>query len=87
MSANKFTHSRHALQEYDNGQPARDAAWNKVHTASAAKVDAVFEQFLKREAAELEVLQEAFYQDTKHINCRDHCKLVGVGDIRRVLML
>lgn len=74
-----FENTMKALAEWDAGEPARQMAWNKVETGEdVAACQAA-------DAAALALVQNAFYQDTHHINAMDHCRLVGIEDIRKMV--
>lgn len=74
-----FDNTIKALAEWDAGEQARKAAWNGIETAlDLATCQA-------NEAVALARVQNAFYQDTYHINQMDHCRLVSIADIRKMI--
>ena len=73
-----FSNSRAALQIFDAGAAARAAAWESVNTKEE------IEQAIQADAAALEQLQTAFFEDTKAFNSRQSCACVDEAFIRRM---
>jgi hypothetical protein len=74
-----FEHTIKALAEWEAGEPARKAAWDDIETTldlATCQAD---------DAVALGLVQNAFYKDTYHINGMDHCRLVGIEDIRKMI--
>ena len=74
-----FTHTRAALQEWNNTDPERQKAWRTIKTESE------LDQCQANDAAALALVQNAFYQDTYHINSMHHCRLLNIIDICSML--
>lgn len=78
MNPNKFENTAKALAVFDAGKPARDEAWSQINNdTDVANVEA-------DELAALRLVQEAFYEDTKHINSLDHCYRADLQFMRRM---
>ena len=76
---NDFANTRKALEVYDAGTPARDAIWNSVES------DADVFAARKADQDALELVQEAFWQDTKAYNSRENCSHLHISDARRMI--
>lgn len=73
-----FSNSIAALAVYDAGAAERDRVWDEVERnedADAAEAN---------DKAAAELVQRAFYEDTKGINSLEDCLRVAVKDIRRM---
>lgn len=74
-----FDNSRAALAKYDEGQAERAGAWRRVETN---------EDIIKCEAmddAAKHLVQDAYYEDTKHLNSRANCRRIHPDDVRRII--
>ena len=76
-----FTRTREALRVYDEGKPERDELWEAVVDDAS---------YMVAQAAETPAVEQvilAFFEDTKHINSLDRCKLIHPNDpwLRRLL--
>lgn len=75
---NTFDHTRAALIIYDAGKAERAKNWddicNDIDVAKAGQAD--------REA--LELVQRAYYEDTKDINCIHNCLRIDIDFMRRM---
>lgn len=81
MSDTSFPHTRLAIQEWNNTDPGRQRAWSNIQT------QADLEQCQANDAAALALVQNAFYQDTHHINTMDHCRLLNIIDICKMIQV
>lgn len=79
-----FHNTRAALVEFDAGAPARAAAWDRIGQASS---DADVWAADGADKAALCKVQEAFYEDTNHINSRDNCMRCDLQFMRRMAAL
>jgi len=70
----KFTCTRAAVKVYDADKPRLDALW------SAAMTPAEFRHAQSEDEKAADLVREAFFQDTKDVNSRDHAKLVHPDD-------
>lgn len=78
-----FSHTKQALRVYDAHRIVRNALWE------AASVGEIFDIYVAEQAdkeAE-DLVRQAFYEDTKEFNSKDHCKLIHPDDpwLRRVV--
>lgn len=71
-----FKNTIEALAIYDLGLEERQRLWDTAQ--SEADVDAAD----AAEKSALTMVQYAFYEDTKHVNSREHCKLADIGFMR-----
>jgi hypothetical protein len=70
-----FTRTHKAIGQFKATQGQRNGLWNTVECiADIEKADAA-------ERAALQLVQDAFYQDTADINRLDDCRLLQVQDI------
>jgi hypothetical protein len=76
-----FTHTRKALEAYDAEKPRLDALMFESMTEEAVWAAVAAEK------AEADKVREAFFQDTRHVNSRDHAALIGPNDpwVRRLI--
>lgn len=76
-----FEKTRAAAVEWDAGRAAREKAWED--SVSLEEMDEVE----KKQNEELRKFRDAFFEDTKHTNSREHCDLVHPDDkfIRELL--
>ena len=76
-----FNRTREAVAAYDTQKPRLDALMFDSLTE-----DAVWAA-VAAEKAEADKVREAFFEDTQHVNSRDHAKLIGPDDpwIRRLI--
>jgi hypothetical protein len=74
-----FPNSYEALEEWCAGRSWRKAQWDAVQD------NAGVQKAQDAEDLACEKVQEAFYEDTKHINSRDHCKLVSPYDVAKIV--
>ena len=72
-----FTRTREALRVYDEGKPEREKLWDAA-AVSTNETSYVVAQ-ASDTAAEARVTL-AFFEDTKHINNLEQCKLVHPDD-------
>lgn len=75
----KFPHLTEALKEYDATANDRDDVWRDVTTSFEAALAHAMDK------AAYEKLADAFFEDTKAVNCRDNCSLVEVRDFRSLV--
>jgi len=75
----KLPHTRKALTEYDRTQYVRDMLLDRANTDRH-----IAEWQAACDAALLEV-QQAFFEDTKHVNSMDHCKYADITWLRSLL--
>jgi len=75
----KLPHTRKALAEYDRTQHVRDWLCDRVSTDQDVK------DWQAACNAAIAEVQEAFYQDTKDRNSRDHCKYADITWMRSLL--
>lgn len=73
-----FCNSRAALAVYDAGAAERAAAWDEIETNEDVATAEALDASAKRR------VQEAFYEDTKHINSLENCLRIDVESIRRI---
>jgi hypothetical protein len=73
-----FDNTRLALLTYELGYWEREADWASVES------DLEIERCAANDAAALRKVQEAYYQDTKHINSLENCLLVDLQFMRRM---
>lgn len=69
-----FTRTRQALQAYDAEKPSIAALFELAMTNEEV------EFAVKAEKEEADKVREAFFEDTKEVNSRDHAKLVHPND-------
>lgn len=62
----KFTNTQAALATYDADTPRREALWQD------AKTDADVDAAERADAEALQRVRDAYWEDTKDINSRDH---------------
>lgn len=73
-----FKNTAAALEIYDRSAAARAQAWQDVETeADVTKAHTA-------DTVALIEVQEAFWQDTKHINSRQNCALADLDFMRRM---
>jgi hypothetical protein len=79
-----FTRTREALRVYDEGKPEREKLWDAA-AVSMNKTSYVIAEASDTAAVEQVIL--AFFEDTKHINSLDRCKLIHPNDpwLRRLV--
>lgn len=77
----KFANTTAALAVYDAGAAERDAAWGRAET------NADVEACESADRAALSLVQEAFYEDTKHINRLESCLRIDIDAMRRASKL
>lgn len=66
-----------AIAEFDAGKPARDNAWEQIYSpADLAACEAA-------DKAELQKVQQAFWELTQDRNSRDNCALVSIDFCRK----
>jgi len=73
-----FSNSRAALKVFDADKAARAASWDSIESNKDA------ERAEQADAAALEKLQGAFFEDTKAFNTRDACAMIPESFIRRM---
>ena len=74
-----FDNTRKALAIFDAGKAAREVLFEAIDNG---------DDFRAWEAAEktaLEVVQRAFYEDTKDVNNLANCMIVGEGYMRKLV--
>ena len=72
-----FSHTRAALARYDAEAAEREAQW----AAAENNEDAQRAMALEQQA--IAKVQDAFYEDTQHVNSREHCRSVDIATARR----
>jgi protein-disulfide isomerase-like protein with CxxC motif len=72
-----FKRTREALAVYDTSAAERQARWDRVNTTDHV------EEAEHQDRLALEAVQEAFYQDTRNVNSREHCALADIAFMRR----
>jgi len=80
MIVPRFAHTLAALDIWAAKSPEREALWTTEKVIKKSGWEAA-EALEKGHEAEV---QEAFFQDTKGINCRDNCGLVSIKDLIRM---
>lgn len=75
----KFPHLAEALKEYDATAIDRANVWSDALTTDDVWV------CQRMDKAAHEKLADAFFEDTKAVNCRDNCSLVTVRDFRSLV--
>lgn len=75
----KYPNTAAALEEWSKGLEQRQAAWDAAHDLFTVKQAAAADQ------AALELVQNAYYQDTQLTNSLYHCKLMDIRDLRRMV--
>lgn len=76
-----FNNTRAALIKFQETMTQRAEAWNRIDTPLALT------QCAEADRDALRAMQNAFYEDTKHLNARDHCALADIGFMRRCASL
>ena len=74
-----FTNTRAALITYDAGSAQRQKLW------TAADTNDDVNEAVAADRAALELVQAAFYEDTKAINTRRHCELADIQFMRHLV--
>lgn len=71
----KFERTSEALRVYDEGKPARAKWWDELvnDTAELAAAE-------EMDAKAVELVHQAFYEDTKQFNSLEQCRLVHPDD-------
>lgn len=72
-----FENTSKALQRYDASQADRDRLLEVADTTAA------FRAWEQIEKAALDRVREAFFEDTKGVNCRDNCMIADLAFMRR----
>jgi len=72
-----FARTREALRVYDEGKPEREKLWDAAAVAMNATSYATAQA---SDAAARARVVLAFFEDTKHANSLDHCKLIHPDD-------
>jgi len=80
MVVPRFAHTLAALDIWDAKSPERSEAWATENIKTDADVTAA----LQRDDKDAAEVQEAFFQDTHTINCRDNCGLVSIQELIRM---
>ena len=76
-----FARTRLAIEAYDAEKPRLENLWFYAMTTEA------MEAYVVAEKAEADKVREAFFEDTKHVNSRDHAALLSPNDpwLRRLI--
>lgn len=76
-----FQRTSKALQAYDEDRPRREALWERVQTAMDVG------RCVHEEQAAANLVREAFFRDTQHVNSKDRAFLVHPNDpwLRRIV--
>jgi len=80
MIVPRFAHTLTALDIWAAKSPERIKAWAIENIKTDADVATAEALDIKHETE----VQEAFFQDTKGVNCRDNCGLVSIQDLIRM---
>lgn len=81
VKKHRFANTQAALVKFQETAAQRAEAWNKIGTIPELR------QYLAIEQQALNEVQDAFYEDTKHLNARDHCALADIEFMRRCASL
>lgn len=68
-----------ALEHYDHAMPERDKLWAAIDDEDS------FQKASRASYVALVLVQDAFWQCTKHINARERCSLITIEDARRTV--
>lgn len=71
MRANLCPHTLAALAVWKEGCVERQHLWNAVPDNEGAADQVAIDR-----------VQDAYYEDTKHVNSREHCKLTTIRDLK-----
>jgi hypothetical protein len=75
-----FENTRKAVQELRQSGEL-DSLWNAARAATNEEFETAFNAYMEGVGRWTEKLQDAFYEDTKHINSSDKCRLMGIKRI------
>jgi len=75
-----FTHTLAAMRVYESTLPERNAAWDKVETNE--DVDELY----RCDMEAVDKVRDAYYEDTKAFNSREHCSRIAYSDMKRVAL-
>lgn len=71
---NEFKNTKAALIVFDATKPEYDSLWEKVDSEEKMKAAQLFDQLAMNK------VREAFFEDTKEFNSREHCMLINPDD-------